>query len=388
MGADKTWANRIILRQLFKEHYFKDGRRVVESIDDIPKREFAYTSFDLDSIARHKSFRGPKELQDFLVKNIPSNFYHSSGFYLFPEREMHQKEWLGATLIFDLDADHLHHRGVSPLILNLCEECDEIFESQDPCPQCGKETSKLDWITEKDLGIVKAETKRLLDILEGRLGFEASSMKAYFSGSRGYHIHVEDEELKELGQEERNEIVDYLMMVGYSLRHERDPKKSTFAHLLKVARGENVPNGLDKEEKKALLRLTKKLAGLAPNETVSSLNAELPKALASKVEEYVRRTEMVGVDPVVTTDIHRLIRAPYSLHNKTGLTKQKVEDIDSFDPFADAVGISSEPIEIFVRYAPRMIFKSDEYGPYRASRVRLPGYVAAYLLARGVAYAE
>jgi DNA primase small subunit len=361
---------------------------VAESVEEIPQREFGYTSFDHDSLVRHKTFGDLQQLEEFLVKKMPSNFFHSSAFYLFPEKEMHQKEWLGATLVFDLDADHLIHRGVSPLVLNLCQSCDEIFENEDPCPNCGSSTTQLDWIREDDLETVKRETGRLLDALTDRFGFDDSSLCTYFSGSRGYHVHVSDESLKELSSEERNEIVDYLMMVGYSLRYEDDPNRRTYERLLRIALAEEVPDALEDGEKATLSRVTERFRYMSPADPVSSLLSELPKELIGKIEDHIREKEMVGVDPVVTTDTHRLIRVPESLHSKTAMTKRKVDSLDRFDPFRDAIAVSEQPIEIFVRHAPEIFFDGEEYGPYHSERVRVPGYVAAYLLGRGVAHAE
>ena len=47
-------------------------------------------------------------MRDFLKKNVPSHVYHSAAYYEIPGAPtMAKKNWLGADLVFDLDADHL-----------------------------------------------------------------------------------------------------------------------------------------------------------------------------------------------------------------------------------------------------------------------------------------
>ncbi|MCX9010384.1 MAG: DNA primase small subunit PriS [Candidatus Methanoperedens sp.] len=94
---------------------------------------------------------------------------------------MKEKQWQGADLIFDLDADHL------PL----------------------KPRSYADMLSN-----VKTETRKLLDFLLDDFGFSESNISIVFSGGRGYHIHVRDPKVLSLESAERREIVDYLSGTG------------------------------------------------------------------------------------------------------------------------------------------------------------------------------
>ena len=74
---------------------------------------------------------------------------------------MDEKGWLGADLVFDLDADHLEGAH------------DMTFEEM--------------------LAEVKVEFKKLLDsYLLGDFGFDEKDILIVFSGGRGYHAHVRD----------------------------------------------------------------------------------------------------------------------------------------------------------------------------------------------------
>jgi len=56
---------------------------------------------------RHKGFRNVDALRSFLKTVVPSDVYYSSAYYERPEEDMRGKGWLGADLIFDIDADHI-----------------------------------------------------------------------------------------------------------------------------------------------------------------------------------------------------------------------------------------------------------------------------------------
>jgi len=56
---------------------------------------------------RHKSFKTPDAFRNFFVSLIPADVYYSCAYYENPEADMSRKGWLGADLIFDIDADHI-----------------------------------------------------------------------------------------------------------------------------------------------------------------------------------------------------------------------------------------------------------------------------------------
>ena len=57
---------------------------------------------------RHIKFSSRKEVSNYLSRVSPAHCYHSVAYYSEPNKSiMIDKEWLGADLNFDLDADHL-----------------------------------------------------------------------------------------------------------------------------------------------------------------------------------------------------------------------------------------------------------------------------------------
>jgi DNA primase small subunit len=153
----------------------------------LAKREWGFIFFDeLPEVVmrRHKAFNSESEALEYLGSMVPAHVYHSAAYYRFPgAATMKEKQWQGADLIFDLDADHL--------------------------PQKPRSYAEM-------LSNVKAETLKLLDFLLEDFGFSEDNMNIAFSGGRGYHIHIRDPKVQTLESPERREIVDYLSGTGLS----------------------------------------------------------------------------------------------------------------------------------------------------------------------------
>ncbi len=127
---------------------------------------------------RHKSFMSSREIIDYLKNMAPAHAFHSAAYYMYPSAPtMKEKGWKGADLIFDLDADHL----------------------------------PIKWTNYGDmLQRTKEELLKLIDFLREDFAIDKNDIEIVFSGGRGYHIHVRDSRVMELGSQERREIVDYV----------------------------------------------------------------------------------------------------------------------------------------------------------------------------------
>src|SRR5256884_9739590 len=76
--------------------------------DRFGRREFGFMFWTAGIVQRHLGFSREEELRSFLSSRVPAHAYYSSAYYETPNAPtMEEKGWLGADLIFDLDADHL-----------------------------------------------------------------------------------------------------------------------------------------------------------------------------------------------------------------------------------------------------------------------------------------
>ena len=148
------------------------------------RREFAFIPFGEPMMQRHMSFSSKHVLATYFKTHTPSHAYYSTAYYRTPSAPtMTEKQWMGADLIFDLDADHLPHA------VNL------TYEAM--------------------LDEVKKELVKLLDFLTDDFGFTTDELTVNFSGGRGYHCHVHNNHILGLSSQERREIIDYITGRGF-----------------------------------------------------------------------------------------------------------------------------------------------------------------------------
>ncbi|MEM2850358.1 MAG: DNA primase small subunit PriS [Candidatus Bathyarchaeia archaeon] len=402
------------IRNKFAEYYRIQAPNIQPPLA-IEKREFGFILFKERMMVRHKSFRNPVDLQQYLVLTVPSDAYFSAAYYERPEESMENKGWIGADLIFDIDADHIETRCKTEHDLWVCQSCGELGKGRQPdfCPRCGAQKfEERSWLCETCLEAAKIETMKLTDILQSDFGFSSDDISVCFSGHRGYHVHIESQIVQTLDQLARKEIVDYVMGTGLNPRlHGLDERGWKRTQIIvgpdlhdpgwrgRIARGvydflmditpEQFENSHDikKQVIDALIEYR--------NLILESWHKRGPwdaiKGLGIKTwEKIVARAikcQAVNIDTVVTTDIHRLIRLPNTLHGKTGLkvTEISVKQLENFDPLSEAVAFKTGMLTVKVIEAHQFRIGNEVYGPYREQVLELPTAAAMLLLCKKAA---
>ena len=398
-GRTLAWA-----RERFAQYY---SATPVAPPVRFARREFAAFPFATETMMRrHAAFATADEFRQFLRREVPRHVYYSSAYYRYPDHPtMPGKEWLGADVIFDLDADHL--RGA---------------ESLDYPGQ---------------LALVKRRVRDLLDdFLFGDFGIDPAKTALVFSGGRGYHVHVYDEAFAPMTSPERRELVDYIMGVGFDPRSvisaDRGPSSAALVeegersrttrsfHRLPPAdapgwdgrttravvamlerfdavRAEGAAQeleraGLSKAKAKRLAKLlVTEGIGRKVRETLSLevQERDLPPEFLEAVVARAALEVQGETDAPVTTDIHRLIRLPDSLHGGTGfrVTPLTPETLDAFDPFATALPSASGSSPTLVRLVEPVDYRFDGTSVAGAPgrELELPAPVALFLVLRGEA---
>jgi len=351
-----AWAKSVFAR------YYGGVR--LDAPERLNRREFAAFPFATETfMRRHATLRTVEEFRRFLASEVPRHVYYSSAYYRRPaEPTMSAKEWLGADLIFDLDSDHL--RGAEAL----------SYPEQ--------------------LALVKRRLVALVDdFLFGDFGIDPAATALVFSGGRGYHVHVREEGFRSLTSPERRELVDYVLGTGVeAMRAIRTQEEVADTPVGTVAAGDTPENGrrssrapkprylVDPDTPgwpgrttRAVLDLLGRWEAAGKAAAVDDLvrygippararqwakalvddgGAEkvrrqltlevFPKGVPAEFLEAVVPRAAIEVqgetDAPVTTDIHRLIRLPGSLHGGSGLRVVPLtrDALDAFDPFRDA----------------------------------------------------
>ena len=340
-------------------------------------REWGFGGWEKKIESRHSRFNSGEELVAYLRRNAPPYVSYSSAYYEFPDaRPMEKKNWLGADLIFDIDADQLN-------------------------PPCIEKHGK-GWVCDTCLGMAKNEAIKLVEeFLLGEFGFKRDNIHLNFSGNRGYHIHVIDDEVKPLTSPQRREITDYITGKGLEGKYfyfERGgrwegPKKSDSGWGGRLARG-----FIEMVKGKKLERILKPSTSKRFYKNESEVIAGVERGnwdvvgLGASHKSYEDTWERLGqelgvklgdnIDQNVTFDTSKLIRMPDSLHGETGLLAKRTSSLEKFDPLKDSVVFGKSPIKLKIEKAPEIRIWDETFGPYENFEGELPEAVAVYLICK------
>ena len=403
----------------FIKSKFQDYYRTAEIHlpPDFTSREWGFILFDEMPefvMRRHKAFGSQGELQDYLSGMVPAHAYYSVAYYEYPNApKMKEKNWLSADLIFDLDADHL--------------------------PGAPKSYADM-------LEHVKQESLKLYGFLNNDFGFAEEDIHIVFSGGRGYHFHIGTPAVRSLGSAERREIVDYvsgrglnsstlykkILMHGgdcgagtqvYKGQMNSESKwvldnydtgwgKKVAEYIVKYLHDESMKD--DKEMFKDLRQMDnfgkktlKKMKKLASNEEMlqdilekgrldfrgfseNKFKEIIDYFIKQSIKEHgvLNSGSETQVDEPVTADIKRLIRLPGSLHGGSGMrvVALSISELETFDPFNDAVVFSDESVQLKVIKPFSVQMKGNEFVVEPGDdTIEIPEYAAIYLMCRGAA---
>lgn len=389
---------KLFVTRRFKA-YYRQAR--INPPKDLPMREWGFVLFDQHYptkfvMRRHQSFTTEDDFANYLRENAPAHAYYSAAVYQYPAADMAKKDWLGADLIFDLDADHIVNEAELPR-----------------------------YSYEDLLELVKEETMKLIGFLTSDFGFADEDIELAFSGSRGYHIHITTGSVRGLGSRERREIVDYVMATGLDMDSflvadlkakvgDGEKPGRGDMKLIPEAWGKRILDGLieflheiaELDEKEAIKlvrevgemdrKKAKGIIRIAKDETVMRRieKGQIPQfakpiwsGITKPVTKLVRVKSADRVDEPVTADIKRLIRLPGSLHGKSSLQAQPLttETFKEFNPLADAVVFGDSPVEIKVIRDSAIKLKDEHYKVEEGEITSVPEHVALYFICRGAA---
>ena len=380
-----------VIKQAFREYYFNHSKAIEEPIK-MEQREFGYMHFGQAGMLRHLSFKSMKELHAMLVREAPSDVYCSNAYYRFPTQQpMQEKQWLGADLIFDIDGKDLGMPCVPSHSYSICTKCGYVSpppeqdgeRSSYSCPTCGcKKADHVSIPCSKCIDGSKKEARRLMDFLLGDIGLEHSAINIYFSGNNGFHVHINDDACISLDPQARSDLVSYLSGTGLMLESIGVRKTNTEdLSSIKFPKSGLAYGWRRRISEKLKIDMT---SAIKLRNIVNQYGGH--KAFKVEVERLSREMG-VKIDPQVTTDVHRVFRMPGTLNSKSGLSKTKSSDLDSFDPFVDACLLSDGKVSVKVKTSVKLKLKRNSFNISKES-AEMPAYAAVYLMCKGLAEAN
>ncbi len=399
-------ASREFVFQKFSEFY-RDPSNAVPAPPLPHQREFGYLMFKERFMVRHRRFEQIGNLRAVLADTVPSDVYHSCAYYENPDFAMDKKGWIGSDVVFDIDADHI------PTPCNKihdefkCVKCGFQGRGITPeeCPCCGatKFENRI-WACDLCIKAARIEVAKLLELLENDFGLSEDEMRVFFSGHRGYHLHIENETVRSLDAMARKEIVDYTIGLGIRLfdKKEKEKKKGNekfrlhdfgwngrlkqgMKTFLANASEEDLERiGFDARKIQTLREKKDRLIERCIDDGYWAGFPSIGEGTWMKLAEHIREEKAAKIDTVVTTDIHRLIRMNGTLHGKTGLKKVEfpAKNLQDFDPFTGAVAFKKGRVKVLVSDAPEFRMSGETLGPYKNQTVELPVAAAVMLICK------
>jgi len=387
-----------IVKRKFLEYYASPNRKL-HTPPKMEQREYGFLMFKEKFMVRHRGFKTAESLLTAARDLAPKHIYYSTAYYQQPTASMEEKGWLGADLVFDIDADHLETPCKTDHDTWKCKACNTTGKGTTPklCPKC--KNDRLDsetWLCEKCLSQAKEETFKLLGILYADFGINPDDIGIFFSGHRGYHVHVYSEGFRFLRDEERREIADYVLgqQVDFQLQGLAETKTRGVTVIEGPQLGEpgwrgrivsGVYDLLHENGKTGLSDSLKAWDNKRVLEGGSFWSSAKGVGLSTWKDLAVKAVEngSARIDSVVTTDIHRLIRLPGTLNGNTGLLAMQVSErgLEDFDPFTDSIAFEGK-LRIHVTEAPSLRIKDSVMGPFNNETVEIPEAAALILLCK------
>ncbi len=282
-------------------------------------REFGFEIED-KGFTRNRSFEQPNYLVEYLSSFTVTGAYIGAEYdepvhtkvLNRPGLSIHQTNWVGRELIFDLDGNEY-----DPV-----RDC-ECKGKKSVCPAC--------WPLLQDAAAIIDET------LKDDFGFK--NIHWLFSGGRGYHCWILDPDAFIMDTEQRTALINYMLLIHdplgeqrvESLKNSAEQLKSRIFRLL----GQNflfsTPNEVFFEmgiKKQALKTLREKYASITHPNLVDIVPRKInfdDTFLPTLIKYRYPR-----IDHKVTIDIKRLIRLPGSVHSRTKLLCYPVDDPVTF----------------------------------------------------------
>lgn len=357
-------------KEFFK--YYYERIDVLIPPGPIRNREFGFFLNKKGGMLRHMSFNSLNDFHRFVLNEVPFDIYVSAAKYEDPEaRDMNKKGLINAELFFDIDAEPQEEFTENGLAW-FCQKCGKYdFGMVEKCPICNSKIEQVELVTERQLRNALKEAEKLIKVLTNDFGIEREHISIFFSGNRGYHVHVDQEEFLNITGEGRREIVDYLLIQGLD--------ENGLVSLLKRGMG----------FKSKDLRGIKKRVYSKVLETLDSVGSPLStydkKRIFKTLYEVIEKLK-VRIDSVVTIDVHRLMRMPESINSNSGMIKRRIshDEFYSFDPLKDSIAFSDDEVVLKTRIAPKFTLGGKTFGPFKDEEVELPVYAAVYIVCKGL----
>ncbi len=355
--------------------------------------------------SRHLSFKSSQDFNNFLRFNTPLFVSYSNAYYFNPSAQpMERKGFLGADLIYEFDCDELPTDCKLEHDSWQCtnKACNASGKGRvKSCPECGYGTKVDEWVCNECLGEARSQSLRLISILENDFAFDG--LQINFSGSKGYHIHVRGDKVKQLSVSARSELIDFLTLNGFDLHLNNfyfdglsyhcpsNPVGSQKRLLHRVKAFLDLPadkiaalTAFSMKDINEFLSKKKTIFDSMARGVLFSLPGRKTEKFWDSVLKISLDEESLRIDRQTSIDIRKIIRVPDTLHGGTGLLAMPVKDLRTFKPLQESVVFGEKEIKIkLISKTPKFELNNKKFGPLTLDQeIALPEFVAVYLVGK------
>ncbi len=312
--------------KIFKE-YYKTFKPKIKAIEE---REFGFGD-EKKIDFRHKSFNSGEELRAYLELKTPKYASYSVAYYNSPEATpIESKAYKKSELIFDIDKKYANENNQHET------EDQNYIHNNYYCEYCIKKNA--------------SEFTRLIEeFLVKEFGFSKNDISVNYSGSKGFHCHIENQIVEQLSPNARRKIAEYInasdieaiVNVENKIVGENHWKKQFTDKLFECLENEEICKKiLGKkawEDREGIKQIFKENQGKIRDN-------EIKQRILDSI-----KYQGIEIDAQVTIDKSRLIRIPDSIHGDTGLIAKTVskQELNEFNPGKNANFLKGEiPITI------------------------------------------
>ncbi|XP_067832612.1 DNA primase small subunit isoform X2 [Heptranchias perlo] len=296
-------------------------------------REFSFTLKD-DIYVRYQSFNNQNELEKEMQKMVPYKIDIGAVYSHKPSQHNSVKSGIfqpeAKELVFDIDMTDY-------------DDVRTCCSSADICHKC--------WT------LMTIAIKILDRALEEDFGFQHRLW--VYSGRRGVHCWVCDENARKLSQAARSAVAEYLSVVKGGTDtikkvHLTHPIHPSIEEAINVINRYFKDYAVDKQDIFGSKETWQKVLALAPDEFREGLQIDFVKArnsaqrwellhrtLTKNMNTYHLKEIMLQycyprLDVNVSKGVNHLLKSPFSVHPKTGRISvpMDVKTLDKFDPFS------------------------------------------------------
>jgi DNA primase small subunit len=394
------------------QNYYKST--FVSNVVDVPHREFGTGIYGKKIYQRHLAFPSLIDLNNFLRKEGPFYISYSVSYFKYPDRRpMEKKEWFGADLCYEFDADDFDLPCKNEHDVWVCKnpECGSHgYGHLNVCPNCGGQIEIFEYVCNECLGKAKKETIRLIDVLENEFSLDPKTFIISFSGSKGYHVRITDEKIKFLTKSTRLQLMSYLLgndinleKLGFYLDKKQwyCPPFSSKGWAKKILNYIRSMLSIDDPyilanrynitlQKAKMLIKNKEVILKQMDNNILYSNFTNSDVFWENILKHAIDNIKFKIDPSSSGDIYKIMRVPDTIHGGTGFLAKTINGVDElrrFNPFSDPVVFYSNNLKKIkiIKPVPKFELCGVGYGPFEVNQeLELPEHICIFLMLKGV----